>query len=304
MVSVSRQNGTIIPKKFLTFLSILGIVPLYSFNEGRLVHKNIFRCYSLVLVLLLTCSDTGFCYALFLKFHMGLSVKTVLIVLNEVTALIEVASTILGAAFWNMNIWEELYKRYIYYNNLIKHLFVFKPTNVFVVRHAKVILFLELAFFVSFCLVSYFLVSDGKATTPYYIASLIVGYFLFLVNFIVAIATGLMKYMYSCINQFFRGFFTNDICLRSIQKVRQLYLEMDRMLQIFNRLFGWPFLFISFSFVIYMLSTLVRIVNSKGFYSGYSEHLIINIISVLHTMVSTIMFLPTLTLKMCYSYEF
>lgn len=289
MSSISRQSRIPIPKKIITFFFALGLVPWYSFEEGRLVHKKIFKCYASALALLLTCLSLGFLVARCNIFYEDIvSVKAILEIINELGALATVVVAILGAAFWNMSTWEELYKQYIFVNNLMRQLLPPRPLDsVFVVKYAKVILFLEFANLISFWYVSYTFFQNGIDIISYYSVSRTIGYLGFLVSFVANFAASLNKYIYQNMNNSFKVYTIQNIRLdKSIQKIKELYLELDKTLQMFNKLLGWPLLLLYCNVVTYVLGTLEHIIIAI-----FHKNLVLAyLLPAVQSMVSTIAF--------------
>lgn len=285
MISISRPNSVPFVKKLMKSFSIFGIVPWYNFDEGRAIHKNIFKGYASILSLLLTCLSLVCLRVRYhIIYHDVISVQEILEMLNGLVALFTVLVFVLGAAFWNLDPWKDLLIQCVSTpmdSRSVNH--------VFMVKYAKVILFAGNVYYISFWFISLFVLKREYRIVPYYFVSFLLDYYSFIISFAIATVAGLIQFKYRCITKSLRDCSVENVRLdRAVQKMIKLYLKTEKVVQIFNKLFGFPLMLLCSSLVIKILNGSVHVTNHEGYFR-HTELIAIYTLTVLKPGVSMLL---------------
>lgn len=293
MISIRRKVHVPFVIKISRFFSFFGIVPWYNVDKQKLIHTKVFKIYSTSLVILLTSGTLVLLYIRYSFFGTDLDMlEAILVILLELISLSTLLVTLLGAAFWNMHVWEELHNRYTIITSPVELMFKIRNRD-FIVRHSRMIFLIGNIYLLILLCIEFFVVEKGIEVAPYYIADFILTYFDFIVSFQIINIVGLIRCKYFHIRKLFKRYSkNNEYLITRFRNIGRLYADMDEIVEIFNRLFGWPLVFLLFDLLLGILSTLVQSTNSTFSWRGKvydvgTEVVIVNALYLFQSAVST-----------------
>lgn len=270
--------------KLIQYSSLFCVVPWYSVQNFELVHKKLFKWYSIILAVSMICTSLPLLYLRRHLFPSDMILFTLLPVMIELTALSKFLIAILGAAFWHMRTWEQFLtqifsmKRSVGKNSFEKYqkiIFITGNVLIFALYSAEFVLYL-----------------DRISVFIYFSTSYIFLYFGFiLVNLVVTFTTSLRS-GYQHINKLFKSLnFANnyDNSMRTLRRIKKIFLTLDETVDNFNKLFGSCILLTLFEEVLNMLGYLLNIVQTsldKVTYEAEDENIVVSIFYVTASTVS------------------
>ncbi|KAJ8918009.1 hypothetical protein NQ315_011462 [Exocentrus adspersus] len=226
-----------------------------------------------------------------------LSPKGIVHILLELAALTLVLLTILGAGFWNMHNWELFYDRNIRITSV--NLTSRTPTS-----KPKIIFILINAYFFILNLLGPLLLSNNAAASAevmkYYVTSLLFIYYDFMVTFEITNVTILIRSQFMLITALCKGYSKHKEGLTlKLKHLKQLYLETDENVHVFNKLFGWPVLFLFFKILLTILNALMQATESKFTWQDreYPVPTMVIVINICHLLQTTKQKVPTIQVK-------
>ncbi|KAJ8918010.1 hypothetical protein NQ315_011463 [Exocentrus adspersus] len=183
-------------------------------------------------------------------------------ILLEFAAVALFVVTVLGAGFWNMNTWALLYNRNMRLTPSTKPIFSLMR-KTFPTRIAKIIFILINVDVAGLHLTETFFVTAGDATgrevAKYYIADVILQYYDFLISFEINNMATLIRCQLRHISRSIKEYNKDRECLiLKLRKLRRFYLEAVENSDVFNKLFGWPMLFVFCKILLTILNALIE----------------------------------------------
>lgn len=266
MISTQGQHSVPFFLRLTHFLSVFGVTPWYNFDQRRLVRPTLFRCYSSVLIILLV----TLCVALaYLRYHhvydAEISFEMISDMILSLESLFTVSVTVLGMAYWNRDVWAELYDQFRKVDCPTR--FLCKSAGKpFILRYGAAVFILG-----NFYLFSLHHIDDlvleqqVNSLNIYYVTDFILTYYEFLITFTIVSITALIKSKYMCVNELLNvRKFKNDAFFNNVKEARILCLKIDEIVRIFNKLLGWPLLQIFFDFFLDILNALTCATMTKS----------------------------------------
>lgn len=251
-----HREKTIFFKFIIRLANVFGAIPLYNYEKRELIHKKLFKSYSLLLGLLVT-TTTAVSY-LYRQID-ELSLSALLLsfqLLVIMTTLSLFLANVLGSAFWNMEAWESMLNLLCGLKHNVKY-FVNVSLAILIVVHVHgVILYTSILY------------SMGLIYSALSCHMIILQNSKLLVVCLMYIVAGFTASMYKKINNILNDI---NVCIviksntvKRLQEVGKIYMQADKIVDLFNKIFGWPLLLVLAESVEVMLITLA-IITEHGF---------------------------------------
>lgn len=281
-----HMENSIFKGPIIKLANIFGIIPFYDFNQRKLIHKTIFKIYGT----LLTCFMTTITIASYQYRHPDLvplsphlrSLQVLVIAISLILFLV----IVLGASFWNMESWWRLIDLLSY----TKYYGKFASCN-FLNYPGILIITGTIHGFILFSITAYVI---GVIYAALYFYLMVLQYVRLLIVCLMCNVLMLLRNKYKIINNKLTEYqFCTIIKNRTSEKLEEivrLFLECDKIVQLFNKIFGWPLLFIFAGSAGILLGTLalttegIIISPEKG--AAYNRVFIVNLFHGLMAMVS------------------
>lgn len=218
--------------------NIFVVVPFYDFNKRKLTHKTLCKAYGILLTV--TATITTFSYYFRRNFIHSSSLLATFQNLMSITSLLLFSVTALGSSFWNMKPWEEML-------NLLFHTETHTDCTRRRFLHIPIILLL-LRCLHGIVIYSFLLQILGAAYTEHFLHVLILHFSRILTIYIIHVIVSFIKNKYRNVNSILDGIscciVIKNSTVKKLQGAQRIYLEADKLVQFFNKIFGWPMLLI------------------------------------------------------------
>lgn len=260
----SSVNSTVVDllEPLAIYTSFFGLMPWYSFRQNKLKYSKIFKCYTIFLAVVVTALSLSLTVARTEVIYP--QILTIFALENfvlEITGLTLFLITILGSATWNMSIWEQLLKKMHEVeikNDLCCDIKNRSTRNALLFSFALGNIYMGSLFILEFrCYGKY----DNEVY--YFISTLVFRYTEFITAFTILSIVTIIKQRYEATNWLCckHGKVIRKNCIKTITAVEKLYTEMFQISQIFNKLFGWPLLWLCFYSELQVLGCLTFLIG-------------------------------------------
>lgn len=229
----------------LSKLAIIScIIPSYDFKTKRLTHRLSFKIYSIFF----TATVMSLSYVTFVcrknELFPSYNIRYVVNSIVETTEIVMFVVTTLGASFWNMETWERLVGQSSRLERDIstRTSFKFQP-SVFLIAGTAYDAILTV----------YHLYRLRWDFFRYYSVLMFLHYTRIICMYLICYMVRLVEHSYRNMNEILVHISLCSLIkgdtLEKLKKVEEMYMKTDRIINIFNRYFGW-ILLLTFSQVI------------------------------------------------------
>lgn len=236
MLPKYREEKVILRDPILKLAPFFGITPFYNFSRHQLIEKNLCKAYGPLLAVAMAAAVLISFYFSQQKIAYISPMLTGLQSVMIITYLTLFLITAFGSSIWNMELWERMFNllyRSGYHDESNGRYFLNIP-----------LIFLIFGFVHGFILF---------AVTLYYLGIIFAGILspMILLNYskvttvcVVYKIIRLLKNKYTFINNTITdvSFCTviKSGTIKNLQKMTRIYMEADKILEIFNKIFAWP----------------------------------------------------------------
>lgn len=231
----SRRRSDIFRDPIFRLANILGIMPYYDYNKEKVPHKNLFRLYGLLLSGFMMWTSILSCFQL----YQGLvSVSPLLVSLEFLvisTFILLFLVSVLGSSFWNLKLWTHMIRLLsysgIHFNRNWRTFLNIPHIFLFVGCFSTIILFIFMLYFMGIDYAQHILIFHLSRHIE---TCLIYNIITLLRRKYKTIHDTLVKLSFCTV--------IKSSTVKNIQELKKIYLETDKIVITFNRIFGWPLL--------------------------------------------------------------
>lgn len=278
---VFNLNPMSIMEKIIRYFSFFGTVPWYSSQQGKIIHKKAFKCYSTVLGISVACiSLVALNFRLKQWNEEANTTHMFMEIVAELALIVSFETTVVGSSFLNISTWE----------NFLTQIVLLENRKAFSVKNWTVTFILGNLFFLSVC-VGELISFETRSTFFLHFCSTFSLVYAQITTATVILNTALhIRYGYQRVNNLLKSV-RFDVNMRNLGKVRSLLLLLEDTVDNFNVVFGWPLLLFLFNAVIHILHGLV-LATSNSFewlgkeYETEDKMVLFNGVYVFESMVS------------------
>lgn len=242
-------------KPLIKLASIFGITPFYNFEKQKLIRGNLFKLYGLLLATVVT---TGTIVSYDYHKNETKMMSALLSCLKHLlvgTVLVLFLVTVLGASFWTMQPWKKMLKLLSNIDNNTRctiRYFLNVPFMILVFEGTHASIFLI-----------YILINFDVTYAAVSCATMVVQYCKILTVCLTCAIIDFIRSKYKTIDNILTDInccaVIKNSTLKKIRGIQELYVEADKMVELFNEIFGWPLLLILAVSVEVMLISLALI---------------------------------------------
>lgn len=252
MLLKHHKENNVCRSPIFILANIFGVIPFYDFNKKRLTHIKLFKLYGGLITFLITVIATA-CYLygeqdrVSMSWHMKL--LQFLVILNS---LILFLVTVLGSSFQNMQSWEHLL-------NLLCHTeFYSRQVRCNFPNLSSILIIMGTIHGLALFLIILYLVGTIYAVIYFHV--IILQYARMLIVCLMHDIIKLLRNKYQAIDSklthvHFCTVIKNST-LDKLREMRTLYMECNKIVELFNQILGWPLLFTLAGSVEIVLTTL------------------------------------------------
>lgn len=231
-------ENNIFKNPLIKLANIFGIAPFYDFTTCKLTHQGLFKAYGLLLAVMMT-SGTILFYSYSQQEMVSISsFLSGVHFLMVITSLSLFSIVILGSSFWHMESWQQilnLLSEMEYHNRCSRKCFFSIPCIFFITGTIHGIV-----------LFTYILHFMQASFTELFLPIIVLQYAILVVVCLMMDIVGFLKHMYTSINS---SLLDINVCAvikgnatEKLQEAVKVYRRAGKIVDLFNKIFGWPLL--------------------------------------------------------------
>lgn len=285
MLPTHHKGNHVFKNPIFKLAHVFGIVPYYDFKIHKLIHRNLYKLHGSLLVLVMTIVTIIPYHSFQQQDIHATSHLEILQLFVVVTTMLLFLVTVLGSSFWNAKSWEQILDLLSYSDCRVR------------------------------CSKRYFLSTPFLSLTAGVPGHVLFGFGLYLIGGIYSVFSmifyvtrhvaiclmftiiGLIRKRYEVINDTLLDIRLSTVIksstVKRLQRAEKMYVEAGKMVEYFNKIFGWPLLLLFAESVENVLLSLA-ILTEHGLRlpegtTLTNESIILNICFTVVILVSTIL---------------